>query len=85
MKIFISWSGERSRAAASVIRKWLPMFFHSAQTWMSEGDISPGTRWGVILGRALEGANFGILCLTKENTESKWLHFEAGALARDGL
>ena len=52
---------------------------------MSEGDISPGTRWGVILGRALEGANFGILCLTKENTESKWLHFEAGALARDGL
>ena len=32
------------------------------------------------LTKALEGKRFGILCITPENQENPWIHFEAGAL-----
>jgi hypothetical protein len=34
------------------------------------------------LAKALEGAELGILCLTKENLSSPWILFEAGALSK---
>ncbi|HML30346.1 MAG TPA: toll/interleukin-1 receptor domain-containing protein [Hyphomicrobium sp.] len=82
MKIFISWSGDRSEAVAKALREWLPLVLHFADPWLSQSDIQAGERWGVEVAKELEGTNFGILCITRENISSPWLLFEAGALAK---
>ena len=45
MKIFISWSGERSRTVATALRNWLPYIFQDADPWVSSRDINAGSRW----------------------------------------
>ena len=82
MKVFISWSGERSQTIASSLKHWLPDVFQGLQVWMSEHDIQAGARWDSELGGELEASSFGIVCLTPENLESHWLTFEAGALSK---
>jgi hypothetical protein len=81
MKIFISWSGTRSRAIASALKQWLPDVFQGLDVWMSDHDIEAGERWGVELGTALRECKLGIICLTAESLQSRWLTFEAGALS----
>lgn len=82
MKVFISWSGERSRGVALSLRKWLPDIVQEVEPFMSENDIGAGVRWGVDLSNMLENTDIGILCLTPENLNAPWLLFEAGCLAK---
>jgi RNA polymerase sigma factor (sigma-70 family) len=82
MKVFISWSGERSQAVANALRDWLAVVIQSIELWMSQQDISAGQRWGVEIANNLRESNFGIICLTSENKDSRWLLFESGALAK---
>ena len=82
MKVFISWSGIRSRAVAFSLRKWLPDVIQNVEPFMSENDIGAGMRWGADLTRQLENTDIGILCLTPENLTASWLLFEAGSLAK---
>ena len=82
MRIFISWSGDRSKFIATALADLLPDVFHGIETWMSEHAVGAGVRWGAELTRALEECNFGILCLTPENINASWLIFEAGSLAK---
>lgn len=82
MKIFISWSGERSQALAEALRAWLPLVLHYAKPWFSTSDIKSGGRWGIEIAKELQDTNFGILCVTKDNLDAPWLLFEAGALAK---
>jgi hypothetical protein len=49
---------------------------------MSEVDIEAGERWGDRLWRELQDSQFGVVCLTAENLQAPWLHYEAGALAK---
>ena len=49
---------------------------------MSAEDLSKGTRWGLDLATQLEDTDFGLLCVTRENTDTPWLLFEAGALSK---
>lgn len=79
MKVFISWSGERSKALAHALRKWLPDLIHSVEPWMSEKDLEVGKQWIRQLSEELANSKFAILCLTKENARSSWMAFEAGA------
>lgn len=81
MKIFLSWSGERSKLLASSLRDWLPMFLNFTEPWMSD-RIDKGTRWSDEVAEQLEKSSIGIICLTPENLESPWIHFEAGALTK---
>lgn len=82
MKIFVTWSGEKSKAVALSLRQWIPDVIHTAGVWMSEIDIPAGDRWSATVARELEQANFGVICLTKGNLREPWVFFEAGALAK---
>jgi len=82
MKIFISWSGEFSQAAASLLKKYIPAILQGVEPFMSAHDIKSGTRWAPKLAEELEATHYGILCLTPTNLESSWLIFEAGALSK---
>lgn len=82
MKVFISWSGERSKSLAFALKDWLPLVLQYVQPWVSEKDISAGERWAQAIAGELEASNFGILCITPENLSSEWIMFEAGALSK---
>jgi hypothetical protein len=82
MKVFISWSGERSRLVAEALRYWLPKVIQAIQPWMSANDIEKGARWRTDIANELEQSSVGIICLTPDNLTSPWLHFEAGALSK---
>jgi hypothetical protein len=80
--VFISWSGERSKAAAEALREWLPIVLQVARPWMSETDIEKGSRGLEEIGKALEVMKVGIICLTPENLTAEWINYEAGALSK---
>jgi hypothetical protein len=82
MKLFISWSGERSKSFAFALKEWFPLVLHYVEPWLSEADIEAGQRWADAVAKELDACNFGILCVTKENLNSPWVLFEAGALAK---
>jgi hypothetical protein len=82
VKLFISWSGPVSRDVAMALRNWLPSVLQAVDPYVSSEDIDPGVRWGGDLAQQLEGTNFGILCITRDNVESPWINFEAGALSK---
>lgn len=85
MKVFISWSGKRSKALACALRDWLPMVLQYVEPWVSDKDISAGDRWAQAIAGELEASNFGIICITPENLHSEWILFEAGALSKSML
>jgi hypothetical protein len=82
MKVFISWSGDKSMSVAEAMRDWLPNVIQEVQPWMSRADFDAGSRWGLQLAQELQGTKFGIICLTNKNQLRPWIMFEAGALAK---
>jgi hypothetical protein len=82
MKVFISWSGDRSFALANALRRWLKLAVQSIEPWVSSKDIVAGQRWGYVLGKELADTRFGIICVTPENIGSPWLMFESGAIGK---
>src|SRR5215472_9244558 len=90
--LFLCWSGQRSKQVAEALRQYFESIFQAAG-WtgagplvaMSETLIAKGAPWSAQLLKNLENARAGIICLTPENRESAWLHFEGGALATHQL
>lgn len=82
MKVFISWSGQRSQALAEALRDWLPLVLHYVRPWLSKSDIQSGERWSLEIAKELQESNFGIICVTNDNLNSPWILFESGALAK---
>jgi hypothetical protein len=80
MKVFISWSGARSHAAAAKLRDWLQDVLQYSEPFVSSEDIAKGRRWLPEIMSELKEAGFGIICLTRENMNAPWVLFEAGAL-----
>jgi hypothetical protein len=81
MQIFLSWSGERSKKIAEVLKPWLEKVIQALDTFFSADDIEKGEFWLSKLTTAVQESGFGIICITKENQTEAWIHFEAGALA----
>lgn len=82
VRIFVSWSLERSGKIASALQQWIPKVMQAVQPWISSASIEPGVRWGPEVAGALQDMQFGVICLTPENTGSHWILFEAGALSK---
>lgn len=82
MKVFISWSGERSKIVAVALKQWLRDVIQALEPWVSEIDIETGDRWSSAVMDQVEASEFGIICLTPENQLQPWIHFEAGAVAK---
>ncbi len=82
MKVFISWSGRKSRAVAEALNGWMPLVLQSITPWFSPNDISSGAPWFSKIQEGLKDAKAGIICLTAENKDSPWILFESGAIAR---
>lgn len=83
MKVFISWSGARSKALALSLRELLPLVLDYVEPWVSEIDISAGDRWSTAIAEGLQSSQAGIICLTRDNMSAPWLLFESGAIAKD--
>lgn len=87
-RVFISWSGPRSKAIAEGLRPWLLDFFPGhLEVFLSTHDLHAGGVWTGQLFQALGGneVQFGILCVTPENLKAPWMLFEAGVLARNAM
>ena len=82
MKIFICWSQSRSKVMAEALRDWIPDVMQACEPWISSEDIDPGARWSSDLAKQLDEIQFGIICLTSENLNAPWIHFEAGAISK---
>lgn len=82
MKVFISWSGPRSKQLAQALKGWLPNVIQAVDCFYSSDDIRAGQRWNLEINTQLAETDFGVLCVTPENIAASWLNFEAGALAK---
>ncbi|AQY67076.1 TIR domain-containing protein [Pseudomonas veronii] len=82
MKVFISWSGDRSRAVAEVMSDWIKCVLQASQPWISTRHIERGSLWFSEINEKLRDISVGIVCLTQENKSKPWILFETGALAK---
>ena len=82
MKVFISWSGQRSLAVAKALHDWLPLVNVNFKPFLSSEDTRIGKRWLPEINKKLEQTDFGVCCLDATNQHADWIAFEAGALAR---
>jgi hypothetical protein len=80
--VFISWSGDRSLKLATALNGWLKMVIQTIDPWFSGRDIPSGERWDRLLGESLQRSSVGVFCITRENLNSPWLLFEAGAVSK---
>ena len=82
MRVFLSWSGERSKQVAELLKYWLKCVIQDSEPWMSTQDISRGELWYPAINNQIAEITTGIICLTKENKEKPWILFESGTLAK---
>jgi hypothetical protein len=81
VRIFISWSGDKSRKVAEQLKTWLPSVLpNGVETFVSSQDIEKGTRGLLEIAKQLADIDFGIIVLTPQNQTSAWINFESGAL-----
>jgi len=82
VKVFISWSGNRSRAVADLMSVWIKCVLQASDPWISTKHIDRGALWFSEINEKLRDVSVGIVCLTQENKDKPWILFETGALAK---
>lgn len=82
LRVFISWSGERSLSVAEFLKSWLPDVVRNAEPWLSKEDLRKGLLWLPELNKNLAGAGFGLSVITADNKDLPWLVFEAGVISK---
>lgn len=82
MKVFLSWSGQRSKEVANLLSDWLCCVIQASRPWISTRDLDRGSLWFGEINYQLKDTTVGIICLTQENKTRPWILFEAGALAK---
>src|SRR5262249_20805424 len=81
MKVFISQSLPRSLALATTLESFIRKVVPGTEPWVSESGIDKGARFMSEIRENLNQATGGIVCLTRENLNERWILYEAGALS----
>lgn len=85
MRVFLSWSGERSHDVAQAFHDWLPTVLQEVDPFLSTKSIKKGATWLNEIREALSASNgVGLFFLTAQAITSPWLLFEAGGIAALG-
>lgn len=82
MKVFLSWSGGRSKMVAEAFNRFLKQVIQATQPWISTA-IMKGTPSDSEIKEGLKDAKVGIICLTSDNLTAPWLLYEAGAISNN--
>src|SRR5215467_8993753 len=82
MKVFIHWSGDRSKQLAAAIHWWLPNVLQFVKPYFSPADIEKGARWANEISKELEQSQIGLIAMTEEALTSPWIMFEVGAISK---
>ncbi|MDF2232260.1 TIR domain-containing protein [Albimonas sp. CAU 1670] len=82
MDVFISWSGNPSKALAETFRTWLPSVIQACKPYFTPNDIEKGAKWNSEISAKLDSSDIGLIILTKTNIQSPWILFESGALSK---
>jgi hypothetical protein len=78
VRVFLSWSGERSKALAMALEESIGTLSDRIEPWISD-ELEPGVEWASALIPQIQQARFAILCLTNRNMTAPWIAFETGA------
>ena len=78
MKIFISWSKEKSKQIALKTKELLESVTPKNQVFVSDVDIVAGEDVQARIINQIKECDKLVLCYTEENKKSPWLLFEAG-------
>ena len=78
MRLFISWSQDRSQKMATALQDWLAYVAPGVLPFLSS-EIRKGEQWPSKLKEELKTTEFAVVCLTSENQNEPWINFEAGA------
>ena len=79
--VFVSWSGEYAKEVAVALKSFLENTIQACDPFVSDQDIEAGDRWAEEIRRTLDDSKAGIICLTRDRLESRWINYEAGAMA----
>ena len=60
MKVFISWSGERSKHIAEILRDWIPSVLQAVKPYFSPDDVGKGSRWSTEIAKELDASRIGL-------------------------
>lgn len=82
MKVFLSWSKQRSKKVAELLAEWIPCVIQAVDPWVSSQNIEDGELWFTAIQSQVEQIINGVICLTQENKAEPWILFEAGGLAK---
>jgi len=83
MQVFLCWSGAASHKIAEALHSFLGDVIQDLKPFLSSESIRKGQRWSAEIGNQLKDTNYGIVCLTKDNLDARWIMFEAGALSKN--
>jgi len=81
MKLFLGWSGEKSRLMAVALRDWLPKVLPAVVPWLSDQDLRKGATWVPALLPEVSTADAGVISVTRDNHADPWVNFETGMLS----
>ncbi len=82
VKVFISWSGRPARLLAETLKVVLPEILNGVECFVSSKDIAKGARGLNVIAENLDSSDFGLVIVTRANSEASWINFEAGALGK---
>jgi len=81
-KIFLGWSGSRSKAIAEIVRAFIEALVPQPTIFFSPGDIDKGSKWRGAVAQELQDCDVGVWCLTRRSLKSTWVPYEAGAISK---